>query len=100
MDDRQVVALEIVLDVILPVATDLVRLPPPEAEALKRHIARLGFEWGYGVGERFGLRVHVDEDEAAPAFAGDRKEREVARVEAFRRSEIARIGEAAVERIA
>ncbi len=102
MDDRQVIALEIVLTerVVLPVAVNLVRLPPPEAEAFERHVARLGFERRDGLGQRFGLRVHVDEDESAPAFADDRKEREVARVETFSGPEIARVGETAVERIA
>ena len=45
------------------------------------------------------LRVHVHEHEAAPDLAFEREERELARIESFRRTEIARAREPAVERV-
>src|SRR5205085_11641501 len=66
MDDRDVIALEIVVDVDLPVAGELPILARREFEAAviaRRHV---GYEVAEKFGERHGVRIEIDENQLAP----------------------------------
>src|SRR5204862_5592206 len=66
MHDRDVVALEVVVDVDLPVAIELPRFAMREAEAgvvVARHV---GEELAEEIGQRLGVRIEIDEYELVP----------------------------------
>ncbi len=94
------VALEIILDIGLPVAANRVARAMRDVEAVPIHAVNLGRERGDDTCERLGVKVHIDEYEATPAFAPEGEEREFARIEICSRTEIARQGEAAIECVA
>ena len=64
---RQVIALEVVVDVDLPVAGDLVVLPHHPPHALGVEVRRALRDVLEEIAERRGLRIDVDEDERTPA---------------------------------
>ncbi len=70
-----------------------------KAEILQRQMLGARDQRRDGLGQRLSAAIHVDEDEAAPAFAFERHQRVVARIEILRRPEIARRCEPSVERV-
>src|SRR5262249_35170188 len=100
VDEGHVVALEIILDIGLPVAANRVRRAMRDGKAVPFHALNLGRERRDDTCERFGVKVHIDEYETAPPFAPQGEEREFARIEICSRTKIARQGEAAIERVA
>src|SRR5262249_34754015 len=100
MHDRDVVPLEIVVDVDLPVAADdpaLARSGAHGLEAPRRQPLRQVFE---SLDERRRRRIQVDEKEAEPALEPEFRERLLFLVEVLDAVELRRVDEAPVQGIA
>ena len=99
MRDGNVVALEIVVDVHLPVAIDDVISALDGLQAFELEAASLFGNFAEIGGKRFGVRIEVDEDELLPGFQAQRKHAHGAAVEEFDAFDVRRADEAAVERV-
>src|SRR5213593_3579688 len=99
--DRKVVALEVVVDIHLPVARDVVVAALDQTHRVEV-VAGPGDLRGDGanpVGERRGVGVEVDEDEGAESVHADRHEAEVGLVEVLCSLHLARGLQPAVEAV-
>ncbi len=97
MDHRQVITLEIVLDVGLPVAGEVVAAP------LDQRKARQGIgavQRSQRLGERGRGEVEVDEHQALPGLHADGEEAVLARVEPGRIAEVDGVAQPAVQGVA
>ena len=99
MRDRQVVALEVVVDVDLPVALDDVVAPLDERACGRRRSRprHLGRDGAHHLGQRRRVVGQVDEDERAPALDAHGDEAEVLLGEALGVLHLGRGAQAAVE---
>src|SRR5438094_1531047 len=94
-----VVALEIIVDVNLPVAVDDVLAGLREVQALELEAVGLLGDLPQVGGKRLGLKIEIDENELAPGFAAQRHHAHGVAVEEFNAIDVGRPDEAAVERV-
>src|SRR5437762_475568 len=92
-----VVALEIIVDVNLPVAVDDVIAALREVQALELEAVGLLGDLPQVGGKRLGLKIEIDENELAPGFAAQRHHAHGVAVEEFNAIDVGRPDEAAVE---
>src|SRR5580704_5023655 len=83
MRDGDVVALEIVVNVHLPIAIDDVVAALDGLQALELEAARLFGNFAEICGERLGVGIEIDEDKLFPGFETQRKHAHGAAVEEF-----------------
>src|SRR5690348_2255654 len=99
MGDGDVVALEVVVDVDLPVAIDDVVAAFGELQAGKSKAAGLLRNFAEESGEWFGVRIKINEDELLPGFAAQRNHAHGRTIEELDAVNIRCADEAAVESV-
>ena len=97
MGDGDVVALEVVIDVDLPVAVDDVVAAFDQVEAIELEGPRLLGDVAEARGERLSSGIEIDEDESFPGFEAKREHAHGAAIEEFDAFDIGSADEAAVE---
>src|SRR5580692_3488593 len=99
MRDGDVVALEIVIDVNLPIAIDDVVAALDGLQALELEAASLFGNFAEIGGERLGVGIEVDEDELFPGFETQRKHAHGAAVEEFDTFNVGSANQPAIKRV-
>src|SRR5690349_17773549 len=99
MRDGNVVALEIVVDVNLPIAVDHVVAALGEFQTFELEAAHLLGNLSQAGGERLGVEIEIHKDKLAPGFAAQRHHAHGAAVEEFDAIDVRRANQAAVERV-
>src|SRR5208282_5775591 len=99
VSDGNVVALEIVVDVNLPVAVDHIVAALDGLQAFELEAAGLFGNLAEGDEKRLGVWIEVDEDELLPSFQPQRHHAHGAAVEELDAFDVGRADEAAIERV-
>src|SRR5689334_4828041 len=99
MRDGDVVALEVVVDVHLPVAIDHIVATLDETQSCKLKASRLFRNLAQKSGKRLGGEVEVDEDELFPGFAAKRDHAHRGAIEKFDAFDVGRADEPAVQSV-
>src|SRR5579863_7504206 len=99
MRDRDVIPLEIVIDVDLPVALDHVISPLSELQTVETKAPRLFGNVAEKHGERFRARVEINEDEVFPGFDAERHHAHCAAIEKLHAFDVRCPDQSTVERI-
>src|SRR5947207_14543405 len=97
MRDGNVVALEIIVDVNLPVAVDDVIAALREVQALELEAVGLLRDLPQVGGKRLGLKIEVDKHELAPSFAAQRHHADGGAIDTVGAIDCRRTNHAAVE---
>src|SRR5213082_541948 len=97
MRDGDVVALEIIVDVNLPVAVDDVIAALREVQALELEAVGLLRDLPQVGGKRLGLKIEIDKNELAPSFAAQRHHAHGGAIEKLDAIDVRRTNQAAVE---
>ena len=99
VDARQVVSLEIVVDVGLPVAVHVVGAALGKLHAAEIELLGLGGQFAQRLAQRAGLGIEIDEDQVEPFFEANRDEAEVFGIEIFDAIEFGGDEQSAVEAV-
>src|SRR5689334_18544786 len=99
MRDGDVVALEVIVDVNLPVAIDDVVAALGRFQAVELEAARLLGDFSQIDGEWLRLKIEIDENELAPGFAAQRHHAHSAAIEKLDAIDVRSANEAAVESV-
>src|SRR6202795_4552382 len=99
VDTRQVVSLEIVVDVGLPVAVHFAGAALGELHTVEGELLRLGGQFAQRLAQRAGLGIEIHEDEVEPFFDANRDEAEVFGIKIFDAIEFGGDEQSAVEAV-
>src|SRR6202795_1531519 len=97
VDARQVVSLEIVVDIGLPVAVHAVGAALGKLHAAERELLGMGRQLAQRLAQRAGLGIEIDENEVEPFLDANRDAAEVFRIKIFDAVEFGRDEQSAVE---
>src|SRR4029077_8784627 len=99
MNHGDVVGVEIIVDIDLPVAVDDVVAALGKGQSFELEFARLLGNVAEKFAECRGLRIEVDEDELLPGFAAQRDHTDGGAIEEFPAVDFGSTDQAAVERV-
>jgi len=99
VDARQVVALQIIVDIGLPVAVHVVGAALGKLHAAKGELLGLDGQFAQTFAQRAGLGIEIDENEVGPFFDANRDEPEVFGIKIFDTIEFGGDEQSAVEAV-
>src|SRR6202030_1167534 len=99
VDARQVVALQIGVDIGLPVAVHIVGAALGKLHAAERELLGMGRQFAQRLAQRAGLGIDTDENEVEPCLDANGDEAEVFRIKIFDAVEFGGDEQSAVEAV-